>query len=112
MSAKNYNITTTNSELPGYLEPLYKTIPEHISQESREKIVQLLTKYSNVFSKGAYDLGETPLIQHKIKLKEGTKPTKILPYCVGYHGNVEIEKHVQELLDKRLIEPSNSPAPH
>ena len=107
--AKNYHIATDHSELPGYLEPLYNTIPEHISQESREKIRQLLIKYSDVFSKGAYDLGKTQLIQHEIKLKEGTEPTKIPPYRVGHHGNVEIEKHVQELLDKKLIEPSNSP---
>ena len=43
-------------------------------------------------------------VPHEIRLKPGTIPIWQDPYHVGYHQSKEKGEHVQELLNKDLIE--------
>ena len=101
--------TECTKELPEHVKPLYEGLPDHLSPETKEKMKELLLKYQDVFSRDAYDMGYCDLVPHEIRLKPGTVPIRQAPYRVGYHQNKEIEKHVQELLDKDLIEKTVSP---
>ena len=96
-------------ELPDHVQSLYDGLPDHVSPGTREKMKQLLIKYQDVFSRDAYDMGYCDWVPHEIRLKPGTIPIRQAPYRVGYHQSKEIEKHVQELLDKNLIEKTVSP---
>ena len=100
---------TVQQEIPEHLQPLLESLPEDISENTKSMLQNLLTSYQDVFSKGPDDMGRTNLIQHDIKIKNSIEPTRLPPYRVGYHANKEIEKHVQELLDKDIIEPTTSP---
>ena len=101
--------TACTKELPEHVKPLYEGLPDHLSPETKEKMKELLLKYQDVFSRDTYDMGYCDLVPHEIRLKPGTIPIRQAPYRVGYHQNKEIEKHVQELLDKDLIEKTVSP---
>lgn len=46
---------------------------------------------------------------HKIFLKAGAEPVKVRPYRYPHSQKTEIEKIVSQMLQERLIEPSNSP---
>ena len=101
--------TDTQHLLPEHIQPLYDNLPDYISDECKTQMRQLLLKYQDVFSRDAYDMGYCDLVPHEIHLKPGTQPIRLPPYRVGHHANLEIEKHVQELLKKGIIERTVSP---
>lgn len=57
------------------------------------------------------DSGLTPLRahDHQIPLMEGTRPISVHPYRYPYYQKNEIEKLVKEMLQARIIQPSQSP---
>ena len=96
-------------ELPEHLQPLYDDLPDHVLPGTREKMKMLLIKYQDVFFRDAYDMGYCDWVPHEIRLKPATIPIQQAPYPVGYHQSKAIEKHVQELVNKNLIEKTVSP---
>ena len=93
--------------LPDHLTSLFTRAREnchYLTQE--EQLSTLLTKYQDVFSTGAEDMGRTTLAEHSIPVVEGTRPIRQPPRRLGSE-EAEAEKQVQELLTKGLIEPAN-----
>lgn len=76
--------------------------------EYHEKIRDLLTWYADIFSAGDHDIGRTSLIKHKI-LTENIVPIKQPPRRVPIEKLQEVERLVQDLLQRGLIVPSKSP---
>lgn len=68
----------------------------------------LLTKFSTVF-KSPNDLPPKRLHDHRIPLQPNTEPVSVRPYRYPYYQKTEIEKMVRELLQSKLMRPSNSP---
>ena len=68
----------------------------------------LLFKYQDVFSKGSDDLGCTNMVKHKINTTNSQpirQPVRRQPY-----GKCDTEtEEVNKMLDRGIIEPSNSP---
>ena len=91
-------------KVPEHCQEMYDRVPDEITTENKAKLRQLLTTYGDVFSKTSDVLGFCDWIQHKIKLKPGTKPIRQAPYRVGHFADKEIEKHVKTLLDKDIIQ--------
>ena len=71
-------------------------------------VEKLLIKYSDTFSTSDYDLGRTGVIKHKIKTN-GSQPIKQPLRRAPVHMNDKIDEHIDEMLQKDVIQPSSSP---
>ncbi|KAG7570699.1 Retrotransposon gag domain [Arabidopsis thaliana x Arabidopsis arenosa] len=77
--------------------------------DSQAAFTQLETKFSDIFAepselppfRGNYD--------HRIPLKDGTDPINQRPYRYAVSQKNEIDKMVEEMLTKGIIQPSSSP---
>lgn len=74
--------------------------------------MNLLTKYSDVFSQGDSDIGQTKLVEHSIPVLEDTKPIKHLPRRLGPEKEKQVEKQVNKLLEQGLIYPGEGAWSH
>lgn len=79
-----------------------------LSAEQKSEVRDSFSKYNSVFSDGPQDHGRTNLIRHEIHT-ENSKPIRQRPYRTTPSKRIEINNQIQQLLDKNLIEPSNSP---
>jgi hypothetical protein len=71
------------------------------------EVNSLLKQFPKLISKDQYDLGTTPMIEHRIKVD--SEPIKLHPYRKSCHENEIIKGEVRRLLQHDLIEPSTSP---
>ena len=65
-------------------------------------------KYADVFSCGDTDVGRTNLVSHSIPVEPGTQPIRQAPRRLGAEKDQEVERQVGELVDKGLVEPTDS----
>ena len=70
---------------------------------------KLLEEYTDVSAKDDLNLGQTSVVRHKITLKKGAKLIKEHYRRVRPRLYDEVQKHLQEIIDIRAIQPSNSP---
>jgi hypothetical protein len=69
----------------------------------------VLRKYRHIFHvEGSNDFKGTDLIEHRI-ITGDTKPIRKAPYRVPFALKKEMEDQVQDMLNKGVIEESNSP---
>lgn len=92
---------------PDLVEMLKKTA-NYLKRKPKREAHTLLYDYTNLFTKSDSDLGRTGIVRHKIDT--GTnRPVKIPPRRVLTHLTKDIDKHFDDMLERRAIEPSNSP---
>ena len=65
-------------------------------------------RYAWIFSWNDLDLGKTSIIKLSIKLTDPT-PFKECYRCIPPGLYDEVKAHIQEMLDKGAVHPSNSP---
>ena len=95
--------------VPPHLYSLYKqALPNCGNAVQVERLSKLLNTYSDVFSKDETDIGCTDLVLHEIPINTGSKPIKIPPRRLGAEKDAEVERQVQDLVRRGLIEPSES----
>ena len=79
-------------------------VPDNI----KEKLKQMLMKYSSVFSRDEWDLGWTDIVTHRIDTADNRpfrQPLRRYP-----HAHLEaIDKHLTDMLQQNVIEPASSP---
>jgi hypothetical protein len=94
--------------VPSHLQDLFERSIVHLSSNDQEKLQELLTKYQDIFAKSNDDLLQTDRVQHRINT--GTaKPIRQTPRRLPL-GKREIEKaDIDNMLDRKVIEPSKSP---
>ena len=80
----------------------------HIEKPLREPIEKILLYYMDVFNLDSETLPCTSLAKHSITLKED-KIINVKSYRPPEHHKIEINKQMTEMLDKKIIEPSDSP---
>ena len=94
--------------VPEHLDELFKRSMIHLDDEQRMRLMTLLLKFQDVFSKSSDDIGQTDIVKHRINTGTAVpirQPPRRLPF-----GKREIEKQeIQRMLDKGVIEPSASP---
>ena len=81
---------------------------ENLSQSELHKAKDLLGSWKHIFSTGPTDLGFTDLIEHEIKLVDGTpfkEPYRRIPPALFE----EVREHLKEMLDAGAIRGSESP---
>ena len=100
------NPSTTKPSIPKWIEEVH--LPDHLDPESKEKLVNLLLKYSHVFSQSEDDLGHTTTMKHHIILEDNI-PVK-QPYRPIPPSQIEeVRQHITDLLNTGVIEESQSP---
>jgi len=71
--------------------------------------VLCLLANEDVISIQGEDLGFTDKYEFKVNLVEGARPINVPPYRIPQSQKIVVDQHVQEMLEKDIIEPSNSP---
>ena len=95
-------------DLPPYLLDLYHRSIIYVHPSKHHLIANLLSKYKDIFSAGDHDLGRTDWTKHPIKTKV-TAPTRERPRRTPVGLRAEVDRQVKDLLERGIIEPSNSP---
>ncbi len=71
-------------------------------------MARILTKYASVFSETDDDIGRTGIIRHRINTGDAT-PVKQPIRRTPLHLTPEVDKQIDEMLNKNVIQPSTSP---
>lgn len=99
---------SNNQTLPDHLKTMYTKSCENLKELEKQKLLELLCNYEDVFAKSADDLGRTNRVLHRINTGTAA-PIRIPPRRLPF-GKREIEKaEIEKLLGRGVIEPSNSP---
>ena len=94
--------------LPDPLRDLWHRSTSELSEPQSREVADLLHRYEGVFSLSDQDLGRTNLVTHHIDT--GTaKPVKQQPRRTSPSKHTEIERQVEDLLDRGLVKKSTSP---
>jgi len=94
--------------LPQEIEKVYQEISIPLSEEERLKFRKMLYDRQNAFANEEHPLGKTNLVKHDIILTNPS-PIKQPPRRVPFHLREETDKEIQSMIEKGVIEPSNSP---
>ncbi len=68
----------------------------------------LLNSYQDIFATGSGELGLTSVTEHKIETQDAV-PVKQLPRRLPNALRPVVEEQISEMLEKEVIQPSNSP---
>ena len=79
---------------------------DHLTYSEQQKVKTLLTSYADVFALSTNELGTTDIVTHSIDTggHPQVRPVRGTPFAL----RVKIDKLVQEMLDQKVVEPSNS----
>lgn len=83
-------------------------ISKEITTREQQRCRELITEFSDIFSKGDTDVGTTDRVKHRIDL-EDTTPFKQRYRRIPPSVIEEVRTHLQELLASGVIRPSHSP---
>jgi len=91
-----------------HVKPLFDNLPADISREKKRKVVELIIRNENVFSKHKYDLGVTTLASHHIDTGNHLPISE--PFCrhPKIYLNV-VDNLINRLVDAGICKPCNSP---
>ena len=95
------------SPLPKELRDMYEETQYDLSKAEKRQLSRLLGKHRDVFQLEGDSLGRTSLVKHDIHTigPPIRQPPRRFPIGLREEG----EKQIKEMLDKDVIEPSNSP---
>jgi len=79
-----------------------------VSDDDRIKFQNLFKRYRDVFAFSDDQLGRTSFVQHVIKTGDAA-PIKQRPYCTSPETKQEIDRQVNDMLEKGIIQESVSP---
>jgi len=78
----------------------------HLQPDQRQQLCQLLDEFAGQFDDRP---GRCDTVVHRIQTTDGFVPRQMRPYRVPDTFKPEVNRQIQDLLDKKLIRPSNSP---
>ncbi len=94
--------------VPAHLEDLYARAVDGMTLQQSKTVANLLTKYSSAFSKSDDDIGRTGIVRHKIDTGDA-HPVKQAFRRTPFHMRKEVDKQIDDMLDREVIRPSSSP---
>ena len=95
-------------ELPAHLQPLVENASSKLTSEQTEQLSSALARYADVFVGPDGNLGRTQMVKHTIDTGN-SKPIKLPPRRLPIHQKQIAEQEINTMLEKGVIEPSNSP---
>ena len=102
-----YRARAVTSE-PDFVEELVANVDDAVPESMVCGLRGLLMQYQDVFSKSEYDLGRTSVVTHRIET-EGARPVRQQLRRYPPAHLEAISKHVDNLLQQKVIEPATSP---
>lgn len=103
------DMTEQSKKLRPDLVEMLKKKANHLTRKQKREAHTLLYKFTNLFAKSDSDLGRTDIVRYKIDTWTN-RPVKIPPRRVTTHLKKDIDKHLyDDMLERVVIEPSNSP---
>jgi hypothetical protein len=90
-------------------EVLSKLRFDHLNREEKAMLEQTCSDYQDIFYLPGDELSSTNAVKHSITVVPGTTPINTKSYRLPEAQKAEIEKQVDEMLDKGIIEQSSSP---
>ena len=81
---------------------------DRLTYSEQHKVKALLTSYADVFALSTNELGTTDIVTHSIDTG-GHPPVRQQVRRTLFALRAKIDKLVQEMLDQKVVEPSNSP---
>lgn len=97
----------TLHQMPDHLTELYGRASEHLSEEQKYQLTNLLNKHSDAFAKSKTDLGKCSVLKHHIDTGNAApvkQPLRRTPQA--FEG--EEERYLKEQLENGTIQPSTS----
>ena len=101
-------MAVNQDEVPEHLEDIHARTKHSIDDEYHSNVAKLLNDYSDVFSKGDHDIGSTDKIHHSIHTTCAA-PIRQRPRRHPMGQREEVEKQIQDMLDRGIIKHSTSP---
>ena len=90
------------------LEQMMRLSERDLTETRREKLLNLLKRYSDIFAENRQDVGRTDKVTHRISTE--TSPSIRQPVrCVPPTKREDTRKLLQGMLDQDVIRPSSSP---
>ena len=90
-----------------YKQQLLPEIPDELPEGERKLVNALLSRNSDVFAKHEFDIGKSNIL--KAHIRTGTaKPIRKRPYRTPLAYRGELNRQLGEMLDAKIISPSNS----
>ena len=96
------------NELPEHLHIIADQYKNKLTDSQKCKVNALLIQYQDIFSTGDNDIGRTDIVKHKINTGD-TKPIKQYPRRLPIHQRKEADEQISQMLNRGVIEKSNSP---
>lgn len=84
-------------------------IPSELNTEEKSSILEICSRYQDLFQLPNEFLSHTEAIKHEIPLFSDTAPINVRPYRLPQAQKEFIEKQTREMLDKNIIQYSKSP---
>ena len=97
-----------HGSLPEHLVDVFKRSTEGLNDEQQQSVHDLLLEFADVFASSPSDMGRTRLTQHRINTGDSPpirQPARRLPPA----KQAEADAAVRDMLQRGVIEPSNSP---
>jgi len=95
-------------DVPEHVRDLLSRSQMEVPESERDLVRSVITKFAHVFSTGEGDIGRTGLVKHSINTGD-QRPIRQRPRRAPRQQQEEIDRQVQMLLEKKLIEPTQSP---
>ena len=77
------------------------------TEETKERALDFLAKYHDIFALEDGEMGYTEAVKHKIKVTD-PKPFKERPWNISSGLLEEVKDHLDHMLDVGMIKPSKS----
>ena len=97
-----------NVPFPEYLRPLIDNVSSKLISEQKQKLMQVLIGYQDVFVGPDGKLGRTDLVKHKIDTGS-SDPIRVPPRRTSYAQKKIIEQELEKMNEQDIIEPCSSP---
>lgn len=108
MSQRVNHTSAIEHPVPNFLHQLLEKSKENTNISDYPKIEKLLSDYQDVFSQGDHDIGRTNKVTHGIHTT-CPAPIRQRPRRSPIGQREEVEKQIQDMLDRGIIKPSASP---
>ena len=108
LAIDNAKTVTSTQDMTPALQDLYERTSEGLSKRQKAEIRALLVRNAELFAKDDKDFGRTDVVKHSINTGNQNpikQPLRRLPV----HTKCEVDKHIDEMLERGVIEPSSSP---
>ena len=96
--------------LPDPLRELWNRSTKQLTEEESQAVAELLHQHKDVFSLSEQDLTRTNLVKHHVDTGHA-RPIKQQPRRTSLAKHAEIEREVDDLLQRGIVKKSNSPSP-